>query len=71
MPKLIALIQFEKCNPETCNPKEGKCISIKACKKSIISQEMDYDIPMVFPIEICLGCGDCVKECPLGAIQIK
>ncbi|MFC1528376.1 4Fe-4S binding protein [Candidatus Latescibacterota bacterium] len=71
MPKLTALIEFKKCKPETCNPGEGSCISMKACKKSIMTQEQVYDIPMVFPLGMCLGCGDCARECPLDAIQIK
>ena len=70
MPKQFAWIKFELCKPEKCNPEEGKCIAMRACKKSILTQEEVYENPMIFPSEMCLGCGDCVSECPFKAIQI-
>lgn len=71
MPKLKAFIQYTKCDPETCNPGTGTCLAVKACRKLVLSQEEAYEGPMVFPLDMCTGCGDCAVECPLNAIIIK
>jgi translation initiation factor RLI1 len=67
LPGKMAMVQFDKCVPHQC--KGGKCTAIPACKHKLIQQEKAGEIPMFSPGS-CTGCGDCVRACPLKAIQI-
>ena len=67
MPNKVALVVFDKCHPEKCD--KGICVATLACSHNLLKQEAPYDIPMPNP-SICQGCGDCVRACPLKAIQI-
>ncbi|MFC2033848.1 4Fe-4S binding protein [Chloroflexota bacterium] len=68
MPGKIALIDFNKCRPEECE--KGICKATKACNHKLLMQDTAYEIPMTDP-SICRGCGDCLRACPLKAIQIS
>jgi len=70
MPKPKALVKYKKCAPEKCSPNNGICSAVKVCIHNILIQEETYDSPMVFPADMCQGCGDCVQACPLNAITI-
>ena len=50
-----ALIDFNKCKPETCE--NGICKAAQACRYKLLSQENIYDVPMAFT-DVCRGCGD-------------
>ena len=65
-----ARINFERCKPETHDPENGKCDAVLACKKRLLEQEEYFESPMLFSAVMCVGCGDCVRACPSGAIQI-
>ena len=67
MPGKIALIDFNKCNPQICN--SGICLAVQACTHNMLKQEAPSEIPMPDPF-LCRGCGDCVRACPLDAIKI-
>ena len=67
MPSKVALVIFNKCQPEECE--EGICTAALACPRKLLKQEVPYEIPMPEP-SICQGCGDCVRACPLKAIKI-
>ncbi len=67
MPGKIALIDYNKCHPEKCDG--GVCAAALACPHHLLQQEAPYDIPMTQPF-LCRGCGECVRACPLKAIQI-
>ena len=67
MPSKIALVDFEKCDPEQC--KQGICLAAKACKRKLLIQEAPGEIPMVNPA-LCRACADCVRACPRQAIKI-
>ena len=67
MPRKMALVHYNRCNPEKCNG--GICAAALACPHKLLKQEVPYQIPMPDP-SICQGCGDCVRVCPLKAIQI-
>ena len=62
-----AMVAFDKCHPEKCD--KGTCVAMLACPHRLIKQEEPYEIPMFYP-SACQGCGDCVRACPLKAIQI-
>ena len=64
----IALIDYNKCNPETCE--NGICKAAQACRYELLSQETVYDVPMAFT-DICRGCGDCARACLLHAVRIE
>jgi translation initiation factor RLI1 len=67
MPSKMALVDYKKCHPEKCD--SGVCAAVLACSQKLLKQEAPYDIPMTDPF-LCKGCGDCVRACPLKAIEI-
>ena len=67
MPSKIALVDYDKCHPENCD--SGRCVAALACTHKLLKQETLYEMPMTEP-SVCQGCGDCVRACPLKAIQI-
>ena len=64
-------VNFKKCEPKKCDPKKGICIAAQVCPHDILEQEEPFDMPMHFSRDMCIGCNDCVKACPLKAIQSK
>jgi translation initiation factor RLI1 len=67
MPSKVALVQYDKCHPESCA--DGVCAAAAACTHKLLKQEAPHEIPMPHP-SLCRGCADCVRACPLGAIRI-
>ena len=67
MPSKMALVDYNKCRPEKCD--RGICSEALACSHKLLKQEAPYRIPMPDP-SLCRGCGDCVRACPVKAIQI-
>jgi translation initiation factor RLI1 len=67
MPGKMALVDYKKCHPEKCD--SGICAAALACSHKLLKQEAPYEIPMTDP-SVCQGCGDCVRACPLKAIEI-
>ena len=68
MPNKIALVNYNKCHPDRCD--SGICKAALACRYKLLKQEKINEIPMTDPF-ICKGCGDCVRACPLQAIEIS
>ncbi|MEW5816894.1 MAG: 4Fe-4S binding protein [Spirochaetota bacterium] len=66
-----ANIDFKKCDPSSCNGDEGKCIALQVCTHRLLIQEEPFEAPMLLSAKMCVGCGDCVKVCPLNAISIQ
>jgi translation initiation factor RLI1 len=67
MPGKMALVVFDKCQPEKCQ--QGDCLAVEACPHHLIKQEGPNSKPMFHP-STCQGCGDCARVCPLKAVQI-
>ena len=67
MPSKMALVDYKKCHPERYDG--GICVAVLACPHKLLKQEVPHDIPMTSP-SLCRGCGDCVRACPLKAIEI-
>jgi len=68
MPSKMALVDYKKCHPEKCD--SGVCAAVLACSHKLLKQiEGPYEMPMTHP-SLCQGCGDCVRACPLKAIEI-
>ncbi len=68
MPGKMAMIDFNKCRPQECE--DGVCKAAEACERKLLVQETAYEIPMTNPF-LCRGCADCVRACPVNAIQIS
>jgi len=68
LPRKIAIVDFNRCNPEVCG--NGVCKAAQACEYKLLRQEITYETPMTDP-SICKACGDCVRTCPQKAIQIS
>ena len=65
-----ASVDFQHCNPSECNSLSGVCLASEACIHKLLIQEDLYEEPMLMSTKMCVGCGDCVKVCPFGAITI-
>ena len=63
----MALVNYNKCHPDRCD--SGICAATLACSHKLLKQEAPYEIPMTDPF-LCQGCGDCIRACPLKAIEI-
>ena len=68
MPGKMALVDFSKCKPGQCAG--GLCLAAQACQRKLLTQEAPNEVPMTDP-SLCRACGDCLRACPLGAIQIS
>ncbi len=65
MPRKIALVDYNKCRADLC----GVCPASAACPKKVLVQESSGETPMADPV-LCRGCGDCVRACPLKAVEV-
>ena len=69
--KSFSVVDYEKCNPKTCNSDEGICPSVSVCTYKVLKQiDGKFEQPMIFQ-DMCMGCWDCIEACPLDAIQMK
>ena len=67
MTRKTALVDYSRCRPELCQ--DGACQAAEACPTKLLSQEGNHTVPMTEP-SYCRACGDCVRACPLKAIQL-
>ena len=69
--KTFAAINYDICDPNSCDPEEGICPAVQACSHKVIKQiDGPFEQPMVFQ-DICMGCWDCIEACPLNAVSAK
>ena len=69
--KAFAMVDYESCEPEECDPDKGECAAGKACTYKVMKQiDGAFEPPMVFQ-DMCMGCWDCIEACPLGAVSVK
>ena len=69
--KSFAVINYDTCNPKSCNPDEGVCLAAQACSHKVIKQiDGPFEQPMVFQ-DMCMDCWDCIEACPLNAVSAK
>jgi translation initiation factor RLI1 len=66
-----ANIDFERCDPRSCDHDGGACAAARSCTHKLLEQEDRFESPMLLSIKMCVGCGTCVPACPRGAIAIK
>lgn len=67
MTRKTALLDYTKCAPGECD--DGICVAAQACPSKLLKQEEPYFVPMTEP-SYCRACGDCVRACPMKAIEI-
>ena len=67
MTRKIALVDYNKCCPDECQ--DGACQAAMVCPAKLLHQEKNHTVPMTEP-SYCRACGDCVRACPLKAIQL-
>ena len=69
--KSFAMVDYETCNPEKCDPENGICAAANACTYKVMKQiDGAFESPLVFQ-DMCMGCWDCIEVCPLGAVSVK
>ena len=71
MASKYAHVNFEKCHPARCDGDGGSCPAVVSCKHKLLEQEDAFESPMLLSVALCVGCADCVRACPLDAIQIE
>ena len=50
-------------------PQNHPCPSVRVCPVGALSQE-GFNAPVV-DADTCIGCGECVFSCPMGALTIE
>lgn len=63
----IAIVDYRKCFPGKCS--DGICVASQTCKRKVLIQEEPYEVPVSGALS-CRACGDCMRACPMDAIQI-
>jgi Fe-S-cluster-containing hydrogenase component 2 len=71
VPGKRANIDFNTCSPESCDPDRGECNAVLSCTHRLLEQEERFESPLLVSATMCVGCGDCMHVCPLGAINIE
>ena len=67
-----AVVDLDKCDPENCSGQDiGICRASRHCIHKLLVQEALFDPPMIVFHKMCIGCGECAKECSLKAISIR
>jgi len=69
--KKNAYVDLVKCDPLKCDPEQGICQAAKNCTHKILEQEDPFEPPMLLSEFMCVGCGDCIDDCPFHAIRIR
>jgi translation initiation factor RLI1 len=67
VPKPIAVVNYQACQPEKCD--KGICAAVLACPNKVLKQEAPYEMPDPNPT-MCVGCGKCAQACALKAIRM-
>jgi ATP-binding cassette subfamily E protein 1 len=65
-----AHIDFQICDPAKHDPEKGICTAAEACTHGLLEQEEPFEGPILMSASMCVGCGNCVTACPLGAIRV-
>jgi ATP-binding cassette subfamily E protein 1 len=66
LPQVSVYLDYHLCDPHFCE--EGNCAAARVCEPNILRQEGPDQLPEVYS-DLCLGCKDCISECPLGALR--
>ncbi len=66
-----AEIDFNRCDPSTCDGASGRCPAVLACTRKLLEQEEPFGAPLLLSARLCTGCGACAGACPSCAIAIR
>ena len=65
----IAIVEAEKCKPRKCKQECKRNCPVVRMGKICIEVEKTSKLAWISE-DLCIGCGICVKKCPMGALNI-
>lgn len=69
--KDFALVDYEICDLNRCDPDKGVCVAAMACSHKVMKQIDGFHEPPIVFQDLCMGCWDCIEACPLDAVVMK
>ena len=66
-PSKYVIVNYDLCRADDCTSNEG-CPAEAACTPGVLTQVDPGEPPMLPSPKMCIGCGDCIRNCSYDAI---
>lgn len=71
-PSKYVIIDYNSCRATECSTTDsGGCLAESACSPGVLIQEEKDEPPMLPSPRMCVGCGDCIRNCEYEAIGLS
>ena len=67
----LVTINPDRCKPKKCDQECKKTCPVNKAGKHICIEALPSSVICFISETLCIGCGQCVKRCPLDAIKIR
>ncbi|MBS3787842.1 hypothetical protein KGY79_06565 [Candidatus Bipolaricaulota bacterium] len=70
-PSKYVVVNYNSCKVEQCLSSEDLdgCPAESACSPGVLTQEEPDEPPILPSPRMCVGCGDCIRNCTYDAIS--